>query len=203
MEWLDFQDVRAREDMGRQILFSRESPSLQELLTKMRKQKRRTLVLWALEGAWVPAEILARRYPGEDRPQKALSLSREWSRGRVKMPAAKQAILQVHAMAHEIDVPADIARCHAVGQACSAVHAETHAIGLALYELTALVREYGPGRWEKRVEDRIAAYIVLLDDCARQIETCTDEWAPFLRPDGVPNREQLLHDTRHPDKAGL
>lgn len=56
------------------------------------------------------------------------------------MPAARRAILAAHAAAKETADPVSIALCHAIGQACGTVHVETHAIGLAMYELTALVR---------------------------------------------------------------
>ena len=38
------------------------------------------------------------------------------------MPVAKKAILECHAMAKELTDIADIALCHAIGQACSVVH---------------------------------------------------------------------------------
>lgn len=53
------------------------------------------------------------------------------------MPVAKRAILDVHAMARDMDDPADAALCHAVGQRCSCVHTPKHALGLPVYELTA------------------------------------------------------------------
>ena len=54
------------------------------------------------------------------------------------MPVAKRAILDVHAMAKLMDDPVDAALCHAVGQGCSCVHTPKHALGLPVYELTAV-----------------------------------------------------------------
>ncbi|MGN0971883.1 MAG: putative immunity protein, partial [Aristaeellaceae bacterium] len=127
---MDMADVRRLHRRGNKLLFTRESACVQELLACLRQESRRTLVCWALTCAERPVELLAARYPEDARPVDALRLSRLWAQGTVKMPLARQAILQVHAMAREVRTPADEALCHAVGQGCSTVHAEDHAIGL-------------------------------------------------------------------------
>ena len=189
---MDLTDVREKLRRKNHILFSRNSLCLQELLQLMRQQKRRTLVLWALTGAQVPVEALRSRYPEDTRPQTALTLCWEWARGKIKMPIAKKALLQVHAMAQELSSPVDIALCHAIGQACGAVHVETHAIGLAIYELTAIVYQLGIQHCEQAVADKISSYCSLLLRCAQEIEVHPGPWAKFLLEDTHPNREQLL-----------
>lgn len=194
---MDLTDVRAKMARRNRILFSRESACLQDLLALIRQQTHRTLALWALACAQRPVRLLDERYPGETRPQTALALCREWAKGRVKMPEAKRALLQVHAMAKELTVPADIALCHAVGQACAAVHVETHAIGLPIYELTAIVLEYGMERCEKPLANRLDEYRACLDRCAAQTREGTGEWAAFLLDDSRPNKEWLLYQKTH------
>lgn len=108
------------------------------------------------------------------------------------MPAAKQAILQVHGMGKELSNPADIALCHAVGQACSTVHVETHAIGLPIYELTALVHECGIKDCEAALSEKIAQYVSCLNICAEQANSPERQWAAFLLDDTRKNKEQLL-----------
>lgn len=108
------------------------------------------------------AEVLKRRYPHESRPETAIALYRQWAMGNVKMPVAKRALLQVHAMAKEVQSPVDIALCHAGGQACASVHVETHGIGLAMYELTANVREYGIDQCEQALRHKLSAYLTHL-----------------------------------------
>lgn len=193
---MDMTDVRARFLRGNRLLFTRESPCLQELLANMRQESRRTLVCWALTSAEQPVELLASCYPADNRPRDALRLSRLWAEGAVKMPLARQAILRVHAMAREVPDRAGEALCHAVGQACSAVHAEDHAIGLALYELTAIVREQGLNSCEVAVEARIAEYTACLADSRIAAEAPSRPWAGFLAKADGPNREQWRCESR-------
>ena len=197
---MDMTDVRARFLRGNRLLFTRESPCLQELLANMRQESRRTLVCWALTSAEQPVELLASCYTADNRPRDALRLSRLWAEGAVKMPLARQAILRVHAMAREVPDRAGEALCHAVGQACSAVHAEDHAIGLALYELTAIVREQGPDSCEAAVEARIAQYMLYLAQSRTATEAPGRPWAGFLLKADGPNREQRRYDRLSPTR---
>ncbi len=196
---MDLQDVQEKWKRKNKILFSRNSPCLQELLQHIRLQKHRTLVLWAFDCVQEPVRVLKERYPHETRPETAVALCREWARGAIKMPEAKQALLQAHAVAKELRNPADIALCHAVGQACATVHVETHAIGLPIYELTAVALENGidqPARLaqvEKAVAAKIDAYIRRLDACAQTIQAQQGEWAGFLLDDSRPNKEFLAY----------
>ena len=191
---MDMTDVRARFLRGNRLLFTRESPCLQELMANMRQESRRTLVCWALTSAEQPVELLASRYPADNRPGDALQLSRLWAEGAVKMPLARQAILRVHAMAREVPDRAGEALCHAVGQGCSAVHAEDHAIGLAMYELTAIVREQGLDSCEAAIEARIAEYTACLADSRTAAEAPGRPWADFLMKADGPNREQRRYE---------
>ncbi len=99
--------------------------------------------MWAFEFADETAQKLFERYPNKKRLGSAVLTSKDWAAGKVKMPVAKRAILQAHAVAKEIDSLEDIALCHAIGQACGVVHANGHAIGFPIYDLTAIIRKYG------------------------------------------------------------
>lgn len=192
--WMD--DVQRWLSRHNQILFTRESPCLQELLAQIRRQKHRTLVLWAFRCVERPLAILRAHHPEEERPQQAVALCRLWAAGDVKMPVAKRALLQAHQVAKELSSPEDTALCHTVGQACATVHVETHAIGLPVYELTAIVRKYGLEACERPVEDRIAAYLECLQTCAQDVDADGRRWAAFLLDDSQPNKEQLLAEKR-------
>lgn len=191
---MDMTDVRAHYRRCNRLLFSRESACLQELLGFMRQESRRTLVCWALNCAGRPVALLSARYPEDDRPREALRLSRLWAEGAVKMPLARKAILQVHAMARDVRTPADEALCHAVGQGCSAVHAEDHAIGLALYELTAIVRDHGLDSCEAAVQARMTEYMACLAESHIAAEAPGRPWADFLMKADGPNREQRRYE---------
>ena len=195
IDWL--QEVQAKDRRHNRILFSRESACLQSLLELIREQNRRTLVLWALRCAETPLAILREHCPGELRPENAVSLSWQWAAGKIKMPAAKRAILQAHEAAKEMGNPADAARCHGVAQACSTVHTEAHAIGLPVYELTAIVREKGISCCREAVEARIVEYTACLYSCAEETSrerNRAEKWAAFLLDDSRPNKEKLLYE---------
>lgn len=95
------------------------------------------------------------------------------------MPEAKRAILDVHAMARDMRSPADAALCHAVGQGCSCVHTPKHALGLPVYELTAVFLEGGEG-CTGAVAWRATSYLVDLKRI-RDAEKDGMQWAPFLQ----------------------
>ena len=77
--------------------------------------------------------------------------------------------------------PADAARCHAIAQGCSVVHTEGHAIGLPIYELTAIVREKGIDHCREAVEQRNQTYIDKLLYWHQHEPDCDGPWAAFLK----------------------
>ena len=135
---MDISDAESRRRRGCAILFTPDSPCLSELRQMLEEADRATVALWGLEQADRVAHILSDSHPEHDKPAEAVRLCRQWLHGEVKMPVAKRAILDVHAMAKLMDDPVDIALCHAVGQGCSCVHTPKHALGLPVYELTAV-----------------------------------------------------------------
>ncbi|MDD6468251.1 MAG: hypothetical protein PUF50_08745 [Erysipelotrichaceae bacterium] len=189
---MDFQDVKLRYQKKNQVLFSRDSACLQELLNLIRKQKHRTLVNWAFRCIETPYHTLQEHLPNEPRFTIAIDLCQQWASGAIKMPQARQAILQVHHLAKELQSSEDIALCHALAQGLSTIHVETHAIGLCFYECTALVRKYGINHFEEAVEQRIHEYIQILLECEKTIDQTNQTWAKFLLDDTRINKEQLL-----------
>lgn len=187
-----FSDVRMRDQKKNQLLFTRQSPCLQPLRQSLCAQNHRAIVIWAFLCIEEIAARLHGQVPGEERIDRALSLCKAWARGEVKMPVAKRALLDVHAMAKEIDDPYKIALLHAIGQGCAAVHVETHAIGVALYELTAIVRQRGIDDFVPAVERRIAVYLQRLAQCRLLADAPGQPWAAFLLDDTRPNKERLL-----------
>ena len=174
-------EVCAKAKRHNQILFSRDSLLLAELSRLIEQTNRRALILWALKLAEETARELAEKYPEDHRPRKAIAASRAWASGEIKMPIAKQAILNCHAMAKELADPADIARCHAVGQACSVVHTVGHALGYPMYELTAIVLEQGLDNCRDTVEQRVMYYKQRLRYWMEFEKTCQQDWAGFLK----------------------
>ena len=174
-------EVRAKAKRHNQILFSKESLLLDNLRHLIGQANRRVLILWALELAEETVLLLTERYPEDLRPGEAIAASRAWAAGEIKMPIAKRAILNCHAIAKELTDPADIARCHAVGQACSVVHTAGHALGYPMYELTAIVLELGLDDCRDAVEHRVRYYEQRSHYWAEQEKSCSQNWASFLR----------------------
>lgn len=189
-----FADVEQKLKKKNTVLFSRESECLQELRGLIERQKHRALVLWALDCAQIPLAQFEEAYPDERRPRTALELCEAWSRGKIKMPAAKRAILDAHAVAKEIDDRVCGALCHAIGHAGATVHVETHALGLPFYELTALVLKFGTGGYRKPVCEKIDYYCQRLLYWQETTDTLGLEWAAFLMDDNRPNKEKLLRE---------
>ena len=176
-----FAEVKAKAKRKNQILFSKDSLLLTDLCQLIAQANRRALILWALELAEETARELAEKYPEDHRPLEAIAASRAWASGEIKMPIAKQAILNCHSMAKELENPADIARCHAVGQACSVVHTAGHALGYPMYELTAIVLGHGLDDCRDAVEHRVRYYEQRLHCWAEHEKSCRLDWASFLR----------------------
>ena len=174
-----FADVRRRYKKGQKLLFSRDSACLQPLLDDMSRQNHRTLILWAFDCAQEALSCLEKSCPNDPRPREAMALCRLWAQGSVKMPQARPAILALHAMAKEVSCPVDAALCHAVGHACATVHTHKHAIGLPLYELTAIVLQSDRTGFEQPVLSRISQYHLRLKYFEQQPQR--GPWAAFLQ----------------------
>lgn len=181
MDWLN--EVQSRIKRKNQVLFSKDSEFLEDLTALIQEQNHRTMVLWAFELADETAGKLRKRYPDERRPEEAVAISKAWAAGKVKMPEAKRAILQAHAFAKEIDSLEDIALCHAVGQACGTVHANGHALGFPIYELTAIIRCYGVPECKEIVEKRKQHYKDRICYWRENYESYPCEWASFMLKD--------------------
>lgn len=177
--WLD--EVKAKAKRKNEILFSKDNLLFRELNLLLPAQSRRVVTLWALELAGEGAEVFARAYPNEPRPGRAVEAARAWAVGEITMPLAKRAILDCHALAKELTDLAGIARCHAIAQGCSVVHTTGHAMGLPIYELTAIVRELGVDNCTEAVQERGQAYVEKLLYWNRHEAEYTGPWANFLR----------------------
>jgi len=174
-------EVSAKAKRHNQILFSKESLLLDNLRHLTDQANRRVLILWALELAEETVLQLTEKYPEDLRPREAIAASRAWATGEIKMPLAKRAILNCHAIAKELTDPADVARCHAVGQACSVVHTKEHSMGYPMYELTAIVLEQGLDNCRDAVEQRVMYYEQRLRYWMEFEKTCQQNWAGFLK----------------------
>lgn len=165
----------------RKILFSKDDDGIMQLSLLIDELPRKAVILWNLELAGETVKLLETKYPLEERPGIALTITQMWASGEVKMPIAKQAILDCHAVAKEITSTADIARCHAIGQACATVHTKGHAIGFSIYDLTALIRENGLKNCDEIIQERIDYYLERLLFWKENYMNNSNRWASFLK----------------------
>lgn len=178
MSWHD--EVSERIRRKNQVLFTKDSAYLQDLATLFRGLDHRAAALWAFDFAAESVALLEEKYPHEQHPREALEAARAWAAGAVKMPLAQRKILDCHAFAKEISCKADIAVCHAVGQACAVVHTAGHAMGYPIYDLTAIVYRLGIENCEDQVEQRKQTYIDRLFYWERHWSENSGPWAGFM-----------------------
>lgn len=178
MDWMD--EVKRRIDNRNQILFAKDSAYLQDLIALFQNQDHRTMILWAQDLAAESVARLLEKYPEEKRPSEALKASKDWAAGKIKMRQAQRKILDCHAFAKEIVSKADIATCHAIGQACAVVHTAGHAIGYPIYDLTSLVYELGIHNCVQAIEHRKQTYREKLFYWKVHLAEHAEAWAHFL-----------------------
>ena len=179
----------------KRILYTRESECLQPLLSLISKQKKRTLVFWALEYAEELVDKFETKYPNEARPREAVNACKAWARGDVKMPFAKKAIHAAHNAA--TDIADDIVYCsvaRAIGQVIATVHVETHAIGGPIYALTALTYENDKDDVDAVVKEECNRLYDRLLYWEANVDSFQTSWAGFMLKDDSPNKEMLLRE---------
>lgn len=178
MDWVA--EVTLKLKQGNAILFSKSNPLLLELSDFIAQSTHQALILWALEFAAEIAENLQIEYPHAQRLLNAVIMSDQWSRGDIKMRVAQHAILDAHAVAKELTIKEHIALCHALGQACGVVHTPKHALGLPMYELSALVYAHGILECKALVESRVSQYVNRLRYWQQQALLIERPWASFI-----------------------
>ena len=87
MEW--FKEVKAKQKRKNKVLFSKESPCLQELSWLLTRQNRRVVVLWGMELASQGVQVLTNRYPEDLRPEQMIELCSIVVRGEDQNAAGK------------------------------------------------------------------------------------------------------------------
>ncbi len=178
MYWLD--EIKIRLKKKNQVLFAKNSEFLQDFVRLFQGQDHRVLTLWAFDFAAESIAALQEKYPGEKRPEAALEAARGWAAGTVRMPVAQRKKLDCHAFAKDIDEKADIAACHAIGQACSVVHTAGHAIGYPIYDLTSIVYRLGPDSCAQAVLARKQSYTDRFFYWKEHLSSYQGEWAAFM-----------------------
>lgn len=184
--YVDVEEKMRRKNI---LLYNRNSKSLEALMKAIRLSTHKTLILWSFECITPIIDNLKTRY-NVDQIDNALLVAKKWAAGEVKMGVAKKAILEIHSLANAALNSVDHYYFHAIGQGLSTVHVETHAIGLVIYELSALTWIHKDADYEKVVSERIKAYIETLKTIEKN--TTNYKWAPFIDKVKV-NKEMLIY----------
>lgn len=143
----------------RKMLGAADSPYILSLMRLIETQSKATIASWCLDYAEASImPIYKKSYPDDKRPELALNAARDWLDGKIKLPAVKALILDVHAAAREAEGnPAAQAAARALGQAASVVHVATHSLGLAFYGAAAVAYDRVGISETPQVYDLIAA----------------------------------------------
>lgn len=177
----------------KKLLVTRESASLQPIRELIEKQKHRTLVLWGIDCAERILAIFEAKYPQDKRPREALEAAQVWARGEIKMPVAKKAAHAAHNAATAVaNDPAACAAARAMGHVVGTVHVETHAIGIVMYGITALVYAAAPKVADEVIAEECQWFYDRLLYWEANVDQADTTWAAFLLRDDVPNKERLL-----------
>lgn len=178
MNWID--EVSLKLKKKNQVLFSKSSEYMQDLIKLFEIQNHRVMALWAFDFASESIAKFEEKYPEEKRPREALEKAKDWASGKIKMHLAQRKILDCHAVTKEMENKEDIAICHSIGQAYAVVHTARHAIGYALYDLTALIYKYGIENCKDVVEQRKQEYIEKIKYWNEHLCDYQGTWADFM-----------------------
>jgi hypothetical protein len=142
------------------------------------------LAVWAADCAQHVLHHFERVRPADDRPRRAIELTRAWARGEITMSQSRTAAFAANAAARDLSGAAREA-AFAAGQAAAVAHVAAHELGAAAYAIRAARAAAGPDeraeagreecRWQRaRLPDQIRELV--LDDQRRRNEVC---WSLF------------------------
>lgn len=162
-----------------QIWLRKTNPLMEELNKVLLTKSHKTIVLWSLSLANEVRDKLSHEVYTDKRPRIAIESATDWAFGRCKMKQARKDILSCHAVCKDNTSEIDSLYCHAIGQACSTVHTPKHALGLPMYELTAIGKLYGLSYCKDAILERYSHYINKLEFCETQVDKYAG-WAQFM-----------------------
>jgi len=175
-----YDSVRLKYTRKNKVLFNYESPCLEKLIETFEKQTHLVIVMWSLDCVESSLSMCEYLYPNDLRPRKTIEICKLWAKGEIKMPEAKKAILEVHAIAKETNDMTLVSLVHSIGQAGSSVHVAKHGLGLVFYELSALVYYHGIESFEEIVTEKLNFYIDRLSYWEKNTDRSNAVYAKFL-----------------------
>lgn len=161
----------------RKMLFRPSDDGVEELYLLAAECPKLAMVVWAYEYSEKYVELFE-EYVDDDRVRRSREASYLWAKGVIKMPEARRYILAAHTAAKESGDEVAEAAARAVAHAASTVHSERHALGLALYGLTALAKKYGTD--SKEVSEEKSRLLNGLRSVISEKSYLSERWARFL-----------------------
>lgn len=171
-----YEKLLANKNKGRSLLFRCDDLFLVQLNELILEQDRQTIILWAFDISEKTMYYLTDKYL-DDRPKIAYETVKLWSKGEIKMMEAKRAILDLHAMAKEVEEKHDELLIHALGQALSCVHTPKHAMGYPIYALSAAVYHGASLEELEYMKNRYINKLLYYKDIDK---TKITKWASFI-----------------------
>jgi len=98
----------------------------------------RLLARWASDCAEHVLPLFTVKYPGDDRPLRAIEIARAWSRGEVTVGEARQAAFAAHAAARSASDAAASEVARSAGHAVATAHMADHELGAAFFAIKAV-----------------------------------------------------------------
>lgn len=122
------------------------------LRTKLGKEGHKALATWALDCAEHVLPFFEKKYPKDDRPQKAIEAGRAWVRGKITVGEARTAAFAAHAAARDVKDNLTKTVARATGQAVATAHMAGHARHAADYAAAAaeIAGNIGEREWQYR-----------------------------------------------------
>lgn len=176
-DWYD--DVIDSAYRKNEVWMRKTNPLMLELSKVLSDKSRKVVALWGLGLAEEIRNKLSHEVYSDTRTKDVIELATDWAFGRCKMKQAKDAILKCHAICKEGISDIDSLYCHAIAQGCSTVHTPKHALGLPMYELTAIGKIYGVGNCENAILERYSHYVKKIEFCETQVDKYAG-WAQFM-----------------------
>lgn len=114
---------------------------------------KKTLAIWAIDCVKRVMPNFEEKYPGDNRPRKAIDALQVWiDTGVAKMEYIRKAALLSHAAARELDKnTAACSTARAAGHAAATAHVPAHSISAANYALQAISRTKNPSEREAAI----------------------------------------------------
>lgn len=102
----------------------------------LKKEQHCQLMNWACDCAENVLPLIGENI--DERLKNALFVAKEWVKGKASVGDARNASVQVHAVARASTEPVVIAVARAVGHAVATAHMADHSLGAAIYALKAV-----------------------------------------------------------------